>query len=116
MEVVQSILNCKFIGMNNINEIQGLFLQKTYYSSGKLKEIYYIDKNNKMQGQYMSYYESGKLKESANLINDKLHGLYLRYYENDQIKESFNYNNGILTGQFKKYLPNGDIEYSTLLD
>lgn len=58
---------------------------RTYYKAGELKEEFFIDKSNLMQGKYRLYYENGVLKELRNFYNDSLIGFYKFYDENGQI-------------------------------
>lgn len=60
-----------------------LIEKKTYYEDGKLRSVYFTDKNDKMYGEAEVYYRSGNLKSSSTFENDKLIGVRNYYKDNE---------------------------------
>ena len=81
-----------------------------------LKEIktdtrhYFVDDQNRKQGEYKSYYDDGQLWGHAFYLNDKRHGEYKYYRSNGQLFEQSFYINGKHHGEYKSYHINGELE------
>lgn len=80
-------------------------LVKTYYPSGKLKDVcHYV--NGKRNGKAIHYYENGKIATVANFRNDDFYGKVTFYYSNGQ-KNSVEYYKIKGLTPFKLWYENG---------
>ncbi len=85
-----------------------------------LKEIktktqhYFVDEQNRIQGEYRDYHENGQLWEHSFRLNDIRHGEYKEYRENGRLWSCSFFQNGNLHGEYKEYRENGIIDYATL--
>ncbi len=74
---------------------------------------YFIDEQNRKQGEYKSYYDDGQLWGHAFYLNDKRHGEYKYYRSNGQLFEQSFYINGKHHGEYKSYHWNGKLNHAT---
>ncbi len=74
---------------------------------------YFVDKQNRKQGEFKSYFNNGQLWEHAFLRNGIIHGEYKKYYYDGQLCEHFFCQNGYFHGEYKEYHKNGYLKHST---
>ena len=65
--------------------------------------------NDKRHGEYKSYYRNGQLREHSFYLNDKRHGEYKSYHRSSQLWEHSSYQNGKRHGEYKRYNYNGTL-------
>lgn len=85
-----------------------LKLVRTYYVDKPtiLYEQYYLDEDNRKQGEYNSFFEIGAIEKIVNYSNDKLHGEYKTYIWRNNRDYLINrkwYKDGKLHGEYKTY-------------
>jgi antitoxin component YwqK of YwqJK toxin-antitoxin module len=80
------------------------------YSSGKVYEIEFYNKNHEKEGKYLRYLH-GNLAESATYANGLLNGVDSLFYSNGQIQSVCKYANQKREGVYKEYYPSGKIKY-----
>jgi antitoxin component YwqK of YwqJK toxin-antitoxin module len=80
-----------------------------------LKEIktktyhYFVDEDNRIQGEYKDYHENGQLWVHSFYINGNRHGEYKSFYGNGRKFEHIFFQNGNIHGEYKAYHDNGII-------
>ncbi len=82
---------------------------KTYYYDGSLEKIYYVNKDNELEGLFKSFFEDGKTMYENTFINGKRSGVCREWDYGAQIKKEFTYKNGVKHGLQRWFHPNGKI-------
>jgi antitoxin component YwqK of YwqJK toxin-antitoxin module len=59
-------------------------MDKSYYPSGKLKDVFYF-KDNLPYGEVKCYYETGEIMATASYANGLLNGEMKSFYENGKV-------------------------------
>jgi antitoxin component YwqK of YwqJK toxin-antitoxin module len=67
---------------NNQSRINSLTEVITRYNNGAVKEFYYKDSENKLQGHYKRFYENGEMCISCSYVDGKRVGRCLEFEEN----------------------------------
>jgi uncharacterized protein len=80
------------------------------YSSGKVYEIEFFNKNHEKEGKYLRFLY-GKIAESATYANGLLNGVDSLFYSNGQIKSVCKYADQKREGVYKENYPSGKIKY-----
>jgi antitoxin component YwqK of YwqJK toxin-antitoxin module len=75
----------------------------------KIQYVFYVDKNNKTQGDYKEYYRSGNLLSVGNYIDNKREGLEICYFDDNQKtkRHEIMYHNDVRQGISIYYYGNG---------
>jgi antitoxin component YwqK of YwqJK toxin-antitoxin module len=84
-----------------------------YYGSyipGPIREIYSVNDQDQLHGEYKHWYVSGQLYEHIYYLNGKKHGEYKTYHSNGQIEEHVQYHIGLRTGEYLRYHANGKLK------
>lgn len=87
---------------------------KTFYPTGSLKTIGYIENGNIITGILREFYETGELYKEIPYYKGKKEGIEKIYYKSGKIKQKIPYINNLLNGKRVFYYENGNIkeEYS----
>ena len=91
-----------------MKEIKNYYLNKNTYDKNKIREWFFVDKNNIRQGSYKSYDIDQNPEIECNYVNGKLDGLYIEH-GNGHIDTKCNYVNGKLNGLCLEYYTNGNL-------
>ncbi len=78
-------------GDSNDNKLRSFANVHVYFKSGELKEVYFLDVDGHIFGNFQSFYLSGKIKEEAFYIKSRRVGRNINYYENGQIESIGSY-------------------------
>jgi antitoxin component YwqK of YwqJK toxin-antitoxin module len=58
----------------------------TYFDNTKdVKYRYFINENDKLEGEFIEYYKNGRKKIDCNYLRDHLSGFYFEYYDNGNV-------------------------------
>lgn len=88
-----------------ISSCQKLKKVTIYYDDGKVKETYYVDTNNRKQGENIEYYSSGNIKFVTKYTNGKYKDTLYYYWDSKKkykIKKKFNLDGHIYYEDFYK--------------
>lgn len=80
----------------------GLIEVKVLYDSGLLWRYYFIDKYDKLQGEYKQYYDTGQLLYHYFYKNDRYHGECKVYCDNGQLWKHKLYENDKIIKDYLK--------------
>ena len=83
---------------------------KTFYESGRVKEVIEVIDGSIPHGVYKCFYENGKIQEISHYVNGKLDGVRQLFHSSGHTEGLENYVNGKMNGQFKYFFDNGFIE------
>ena len=91
-------------GCNNKKKIT------TYFKSGKVKQIWFIDKDSIIDGLVQEFYESGVLRKEYYYEKGKLNGRSVDYYENSKVQTLCFLKNGLLDSVALDYDLDGNLK------
>ena len=77
---------------------KGIKKQERYFENGQLKEKW-AEKNERLEGDYISYFSNGQLQEKSFYKNGVLHGMQKIFYEDGRAASKKNYLNGFGEGR-----------------
>lgn len=89
----------------------GKRIEKVKEDAGELSKLYFIDKHNRIQGEYLTMFKDGTIMEKANYEDDLLEGERILYNEKGEIEIVEIYKSGILDGPFKTYYSDGTLQF-----
>jgi hypothetical protein len=88
-------------------------IEKLQYRRRKINNYcisyYYVDEQNRIQGELYGYYSNGILGINSNYVDNKLHGKLTMYFPNGQKHSVTNYVNGNIDGHIYFYSINGNL-------
>ena len=88
---------------------------RKYDEKGTLKTIYFVDKNNILQGSYTTY-KNGVKESILNIKDGKVNGEVLDFYSNGKIMEKSKFKNEIKIDTNFYYRENGKLEGYSIYD
>lgn len=89
----------------------GKRIEKVKEDAGELSRLYFIDKDGRIQGEFLTMYKDGTIMEKANYKDDVLEGERSLYNDKGELEIIELYNNGKLDGPFKTYYSDGSIQF-----
>ena len=87
-----------------VNNIVDQDLQYTYYPNGQLKQDFYLNKTDKLNGPYTSWYENGMIYENGTYTNGAKSGTWESYDEYGNLQNRQLYFNDMPI-EWETYLP-----------
>ena len=97
---------------DNFSDSKFISSFKSWFESGKIKNIANYNPKGERDGKYESYYNSnGNVYESLSFSNDLINGEFITYYENGAIESKRHFNNGkIKDGECPHFYEDGKIK------
>jgi antitoxin component YwqK of YwqJK toxin-antitoxin module len=85
-------------------------LIKTRYKNGRLKEKFYVIKDDVRHGAYTAWYKSGKKSLQTSFKNGATHGKLTRWDENGSRECRYHFNEGVVDGKVRHWHKNGKVK------
>ena len=86
-----------------------LIQREFFYETGQIKESFFIDETERIQGEFLAWHDNGKLAKQSFYMNSFLNGEHKVWGDNGTLMCHCFYKDDKLDGEFKTWYKHGQL-------